>query len=170
MFEREKYSTAESQDRDFVRMAGKISKNDDLDDMFSDNIRKEESSSKADSRNRDRAIREHQTVTKHLENCSKCIQSDKMQKHLMVSMGETVYLALPAYEPLTPDHCLIIPIRHVPCSTQLDENEWAEIRDIQKSLIKIFRLQKKEVVYFESAKQINRFPHMCIQCVPLTRW
>nr|CAI5818197.1 unnamed protein product [Callosobruchus analis] len=167
MFEREKYSTAESQDRDFVKMAGKISKNDDLDDIFSDNIRKEESSSKIDTRNRDRAIREHQTVTKNLENCSKCIQSEKMQKHLMVSMGETVYLALPAHEPLSPDHCLIIPIRHVPCSTQLDENEWAEICDMQKTIIKMFRLQKKEVVYFESAKQINRFPHMCIQCVPL---
>ncbi|CAH1957133.1 unnamed protein product [Acanthoscelides obtectus] len=167
MFEREKYSTAESQDRDFVKMAGKISKKDDLDDIFSDNIRKEESSLKIESRNRDKAIREQQNISKNLENCPRCIQSDKMQKHLMVSMGETVYLAVPAHEPLTPEHCLIIPIRHVPCSTQLDENEWSEIRDIQKSLIKVFRLQNKEVVLFESAKYLNRFPHMCIQCVPL---
>ncbi|XP_018579736.1 CWF19-like protein 2 homolog [Anoplophora glabripennis] len=169
MFESEKYNSVEDQNSEFVKMAGKIRKNDDLDDIFADNIRKQESDSKIDAKKRDKAVNEHQRIAKSLDNCNRCIQSETMLKHLMVFMRETSYLALPSYEPLTEGHCLIIPFRHVPCSTQLDENEWSEILDIRRDLVKLFHSKNEEIIFFETAISLNKFPHMFIECIPMPK-
>ncbi|CAH1159337.1 unnamed protein product [Phaedon cochleariae] len=169
MFENEKYNSVEDQNKEFLEMTSKISKQDDMDDLFSDNIRKSQSDLKIDAKNRDRAISEHKKVTKSLENCIRCIQSESMPKHLMISMGETAYLSLPTYEPLTEGHCLIIPIRHVPCSTQLDENEWSNILDFRRALVNLFRSKGEDVIFFEYAMYFHKFPHMLIECVPLPK-
>lgn len=169
MFENEKYNTVDEQNRQFLKTVSKVKKNDDLDDLFSENISKKESDDKVDARNKSRAIHEHQVISKSLDNCSRCIQSDAMLKHLMVSMGETAYVSLPAHEPLTDGHCLIIPIKHTTCCTQLDENEWNEMKDIQKALIKMFMSQDEDVIFFETAMNLHRFPHMCIECIPLPK-
>ncbi|KAG5882533.1 CWF19-like protein 2-like protein [Gonioctena quinquepunctata] len=169
MFEHEKYNSVEDQNREFLTMTSKVGKNDDLDDIFSDNIRKEEPSAKVDSRNCNRAIQNHQILSKSLDNCDKCIQSEMMMKHLMVSMGNTAYIALTSHVPLSKGHCLIIPIRHVPCSTQLDENEWYDIVDLKKSITNLFEEHNETVIFFETALKFHKFPHMCIECVPLPK-
>lgn len=169
MFETEKYNSAENQNSEFIKMAGRIRKNDDLDDTFSDNIRKKESDLKIDSKRREKAISEHQKISKSLDSCNKCIQSEGMLKHLMVSMRENSYLALPSYEPLIEGHCLIVPIRHVPCATQLDENEWSEILDMRKDLVKLFKSKSEEVIFFETAVSLHKFPHMFIECIPMPK-
>lgn len=169
MFENEKFNSAEDQNAEFLKLAGKIAKNDDLDDVFSDKIRRKESDEKMDRRNRERAIGEHQKTNQSLENCNLCLQSEKMQKHLMISMGETFYLSLPSQEPLTDGHCLLVPLRHVPCATQLDENEWEELMNFRKALTKMFASSDDDIVFFETAMYLNRFPHMSLQCVPLPR-
>lgn len=48
----------------------------------------------------------------------------------MIAMGEHVYLSLLPTEGLHEGHCCIIPIRHVGCSTLLDEEVWREIQVI----------------------------------------
>lgn len=167
MFENEKFNTIEDQNSEFAKMVSKTKKRDDLDDIFTDNIRKKESDSKIDSRNRDRAVHQHQKITKSLDNCSYCLQSEAMLKHLMVSMGETVYLGLPSFEPLTDGHCLILPLRHVICSTQLDENEWHEMLNFRRSLVQMFKSRGEDVIFFETAMYLQRYPHMIIQCIPV---
>lgn len=169
MFENEKYHAGTDQDKEFVKAYSKIKHNDDLDDIFSDNIREKHSDSKVDEKNRTKAIHDHQRVSKSLDNCDKCLQSEFMLKHLMVSMGENVYLALPSFEPLTDGHCLIIPIRHTPCATQLDENEWSDILNVRKSLVKLFHQINEDVIFFECAMNLHRFPHMVIECIPLPK-
>lgn len=169
MFENEKFSTVEDQNTEFMKLAGKIAKNDDLDDVFADKIRRKESDDKIDKRNADKAISEHQRTTESLDNCTLCLQSPNMLKHLMVSMGETFYLSIPPQEPLTDGHCVLIPIRHVPCATQLDENEWSELLDFRKALTKMFLSSDEDVIFFEIAMYLNRFPHMSIHCVPLPK-
>ncbi|CAH1101972.1 unnamed protein product [Psylliodes chrysocephalus] len=169
MFENEKYNTGADQDKEFIKTFQKIRKNDDLDDVFSDNIRNKESDLKIDEKNKSKAISDHQKVSHSLDNCNKCIQSETMLKHLMISMGDTVFLALPAFEPLTEGHCLIVPIRHTPCATHLDENEWTDVLDVRKSLVKMFAVQDKIVIFFESAMNIHKFPHMAIECIPIDR-
>ncbi|KAF5297345.1 hypothetical protein FQA39_LY12184 [Lamprigera yunnana] len=169
MFENEKYSSMEEANRDFIEMAGRLSKNDDLDDFFTDNIRRKESHDKINKRNREKAINEHRETTNALNSCSNCLQSEKMPKHLMVSMSQTIYLSLPAYEPLTNGHCLIVPVRHISCSTQLDENEWEEMLTFRKALIKMFASKDEDVIFFETAMCLHRHPHMVLNCVPLPK-
>lgn len=108
MFENEKFTSVNDQTRDFFNVAGKLRKNDDLDDVFTDNIRIGESDERSDKRNKDKAINEHARVAESLDKCQFCIQSTHMQKHLMVSLGEVVYLSLPHYEPLTDGHCILV--------------------------------------------------------------
>ncbi|XP_044255818.1 CWF19-like protein 2 homolog [Tribolium madens] len=168
MFENEKFNSVEDQNSEFMRMASKVRKNDDLDEIFSDNIRKKDGS-KTDKRNRDRAINEHQRVVQSIDKCKLCLQSDSMAKHLMVSLGETAFLSLPPYEPMNKGHCLIVPIRHVTCSTLLDENEWSDIMDIRKALTQMFNARNEDVIFFETAKNLDKYPHMYIECIPLEK-
>ncbi|XP_017783746.1 PREDICTED: CWF19-like protein 2 homolog [Nicrophorus vespilloides] len=169
MFENEKFNSAEEQNNQFAKLAGKIRKNDDMDEIFADNIRNKESDAKVDKRNTDRAIDEHQRMTKSLDTCSKCLQSTNMLKHLMVSMGETIYLSLPSYEPLTEGHCLLIPLRHVISCTQLDENEFSELMNFRKMLTKMYLDDGDDVIFFETAMFFNSHPHMVINCIPLPK-
>lgn len=169
MFENEKLNTVEDQNSQFLKMASKIRKNDDLDEVFADNIRVKENESKIDARNRDKAINEHKTVAKTMDRCRFCLQSEVMQKHLLVSLGETVFLSLPPYEPLAEGHCWIVPIRHVSCATLLDENEWSEAMDFRKSLTRMFNSFDKDVIFFETAKNLDKYPHMYIECVPVDK-
>lgn len=169
MFENEKFNSVEDQNRQFMQLAGRISKNDDLDDVFADKIRRKESNAKIEQRNKDKAIQEHRMATESLDNCRLCIQSSSMPKHLMISMSEAFYLSLPTQEPLTDGHCTLVSIRHVPCGTQLDENEWADLLNFRKALVKMFAAADEDVIFFETAVHLNRFPHMYITCVPLPR-
>lgn len=105
-------------------------------------------------------------MMRSLENCDRCFDSTKMQKQLIVSLGEHAYLSLPAHEGLQVGHCLISPMQHVACTTMLDEDVWTEVNQLMKSLVRMFRTQGKDVVFFETVRYLNRKPHMTIQCVP----
>lgn len=169
IFENEKFNSVEDENRQFMQLAGKISKNDDLDDVFTDKIRRQESDAKIEQRNKDKAVQELRKATESLDNCRLCIQSSSMPKHLMISMSEAFYLCLPPQEPLTDGHCMLVPIRHVQCGTQLDENEWSDLINFRKALVKMFAAQDEDVLFFETAVHLNRFPHMFISCVPLPK-
>lgn len=160
MFENEKFNTGNDQDSEFMKIASNIRKNDDLDDLFADNVRRKKSDSKIEEASRSKAISQHQKMSDSLDNCPRCIQSSAMQKHLIVSMGEYVYLSMPSYEPLMEGHCLIVPIRHVSSVTQLDENEWEEMRDFRKALVRMFGLKKQEPIFYEIATGFHKY--VCI--------
>lgn len=167
MFEREKFTSANDQDVEFVRVAGSHkNRNDDLDDLFSDKVRRSESAAKSDEKAQNRAIREHEQMEQTLENCNRCFDSKRMQKQLIVAMGNHVYLALPSHEGLQTGHCIIAPLQHVTCSTQLDENVWSEVNDFLKALTQMFKSRKMDVCFFETARYLHKKPHMTIHCVP----
>uniref|UniRef100_A0A1I8Q4H1 Cwf19-like C-terminal domain-containing protein n=1 Tax=Stomoxys calcitrans TaxID=35570 RepID=A0A1I8Q4H1_STOCA len=167
MFEREKYTTASEANLQFADLAAKNKNpNDDLEDIFADKICKDDSSREA-RKERDRAIREHQRMEAVLDNCEKCFDSSKMQKELLVSVGQKVYLALPWYQGLQSGHCIITPTQHSSCCTQLDEDTWTEISDFRKALTRMFAAQKKDVIFFEIANKLHRRPHLEIHCIPI---
>ncbi|KAB0796607.1 hypothetical protein PPYR_10668 [Photinus pyralis] len=168
MFENERFLSGDDNDKSFMEMIGKVSKNDDLDDLFTDSIRRE-SPSKIDKYKRDKAISDHREMNEALDNCVSCLQSEKMLKHLMVSMSDTVYLSLPHHEPLTEGHCLLVPVRHASCSTQLDENEWSEILSFRNALTKMFMAKNEDVIFFETAMFLHRHPHMVMHCIPIAK-
>ncbi|XP_060532592.1 CWF19-like protein 2 homolog [Cylas formicarius] len=169
MFEEEKYNMPNDHNKDFVEIYSKVRKNDDLDNLFVDTIRRKKSDLKSDAANNSRAIIEHQKMETKLDNCTLCIQSKQSQNHLIVSMGEYAYLSLPAYEPLTTGHCFLVPIRHVSCSTHADENEWAELMNFRKALVRYFETKNKKTVFFECSMMFHKHPHMVIECIPISK-
>ncbi|XP_065203175.1 CWF19-like protein 2 homolog [Planococcus citri] len=113
------------------------------------------------------AISKHQRTEKVLENCKWCLTNNKMQKHLIVSKGSSCYLCVPYFHSLTDGHCLIIPTYHSSCITLLDEDVWDEIMDYCKKLVRMFRVENQDVVFFETAMNFKYHPHMVLHCVPV---
>ncbi|XP_067013384.2 CWF19-like protein 2 [Anabrus simplex] len=173
MFQREKLSTVEDQNEAFAKLAAKgIGRPDseyDMDDVFAERARMKESDGKTQARERDRAIREHKRADRALENCNRCFGSKSTMKHLIVAIGTKTYLCLPPHQSLTTGHCLIVPMFHVPCATQLDEDVWAEMQTFRKALTAMFSKMDEDVVFFETAMYLGRFPHMVLECVPMPK-
>lgn len=166
-FESEKFTSAADQDMQFANIAGKHKNpNDDLEDIFADKVRKNISEHDLDRKERDRAIREHQEMERTLDTCDKCFDSSKLEKQLIVSLGKNAYLSLPWHEGLTTGHCLIAPLAHVSCATQLEDDVWQEIRELMTALNRMFNSRKQDVIFFETARYLHRRPHMVIHCVP----
>lgn len=166
-FEAEKFTSAADQDMQFANIIGKHKNpNDNLDELFADKIRKNVDDDRIDKRERDRAVKEHHSLQKTLDNCERCFDSSIFEKQLIVAMGKNVYLALPSYEGMQAGHCVIAPFSHVPCATQLDDDVWQEMRDFMKSIDRMFNARKQDVIFFETARYLHRRPHMIIHCIP----
>lgn len=166
-FESEKFTSAADQDMQFANIAGKHKNpNDDLEDIFTDKVRKNIGENDIDKKERDRAIREHQEMERTLDACERCFDSPKLEKQLIVSLGKNVYLSLPWHEGLTNNHCLITPLAHVTCSTQLDDDVWQEVKEYMTALNRMFNSRKQDVIFFETARYLHRRPHLVIHCVP----
>ena len=165
MFQREKGKTSAENDAAFVKMVSKS--NMDMDELFEQRITREESEVKQDARDRSRAIKVHKKLEKSLDNCPSCFDSKEMLKHTIVAMGSKCYVSLPPHASLTPGHCILSPIHHVPCQTQLDEDVWEEMQNFKKALTKMFMDKDQFPVFFEIFVGQHKFPHMQLQCVPL---
>uniref|UniRef100_A0A336N2K2 CSON009425 protein n=1 Tax=Culicoides sonorensis TaxID=179676 RepID=A0A336N2K2_CULSO len=170
MFEHEKFTTSSDGDAQFTKIAMASSKagssRDNLEDIFASEAYKSMSDSKISERERARAINEHQKTAKVLENCELCIDSEKIEKQLIVALGNKVYLSLPWHEGLQQGHCIISTTAHVSCSTNLDEDAWTEVNDFRKALTRMFAARKQDVIYFETVRYLHKNPHMVIHCVP----
>ncbi|XP_011298323.1 CWF19-like protein 2 [Fopius arisanus] len=164
MFQKEKGESSHKDDSMFVKMA---SKSMDMDELFEQRITRDESDAKQDLRDKMRAIKNHKKMEKSLENCKLCFDSKEMLKHLIVGMGTKVYLSLPSHLSLTPHHCIIAPIYHSPCQTQLDEDIYEELKAFKNSMIKMCAKNKEYPVFFEVAMGLHKYPHMQLECVPM---
>ncbi|XP_063364998.1 CWF19-like protein 2 [Cydia amplana] len=170
MFQEEKYGDNYNEDAELAKIAAKHKNpNDDLEDIFTDEISKNRSEAKDSEREKQRAIQAHSKMEKSLEGCEYCLDSKNMLKHLMVSCGNKVYLALPAKKSLVKGQCIITTIQHSTCVTAVDEDVWEEIMNYRQALTKFFNSQDKDVVFFETATRLHKFPHLVINCIPLPR-
>lgn len=100
----------------------------DMDELFEQRITRQDSDAKQDDRDRTRAIKDHKKLEKSLDNCRWCFDSKNMLKHLIVAMGSKTYVSLPSHVSMTVGHCILAPIHHVSCQTQLDEDVWEELQ------------------------------------------
>ncbi|CAI6349414.1 unnamed protein product [Macrosiphum euphorbiae] len=166
MFQKEMTSTAEDSNMEFVNLSRKVNARDDEDDVFVDRA-SEKRSAKASEREIKRAIGEHKRTEKILNSCRYCFDSEEMLKHLFIAKGEKCYLCLPSYKSLTEGHCLIVPIYHYACATDIDEDVWTEMQVFRKVLTTMFKDQDEDVIFFESAMRLNNMPHMIWNCVPV---
>jgi len=171
MFERERLNTAEDQNSMLSELAGaaKERTNDDydMDDMLVTTAARKKNIDKEEAKALNKAAAKQVEMEKTLEDCKWCIGSRRSNKHLMVSMGKSVYLSVPGHTSMVEGHCLIVPMGHVTAGTHLDEDVWGEVQDYRKSLVKMFREKGEDCVFFETAMGFKKHPHMVIECVPL---
>lgn len=43
------------------------------------------------------------------------------------------------------------------------------LQEFRKCLVRMFLSQDEDVLFFESARQLNQFPHMVLNCVPVPK-
>lgn len=170
MFQQEKYDSNYDQEAELARVAGKSKNpNDDLEDIFLDDISKNKNSSKESEKEKHHAINQNKKLKRSLEGCNYCFDSKNMLKHLIVSCGSKIYMALPATKSLVKGHCILSTIQHTTCVTALDEDIWTEVLNYRKMITQFFNNQNKDVVFYETATRLHRYPHMVINCIPLPR-
>lgn len=95
--------------------------------------------------------------------CWFCLASPEVEKHLVVSVGEHVYLAL-AKGGLVPEHLLILPITHFQSTSDLDGDSRQEVEKFKGALRKMFKNKGKCIVFFE---RNYRTQHMQVQAIPV---
>lgn len=96
--------------------------------------------------------------------CWFCLSSPNVESHLIISIGEFYYCALPK-GPLVQDHVLVIPIEHAPCTLSLTQQSNSELVKFQNSLKLYYKNRGKEAILFEWISK--RSSHANIQVVPV---
>ena len=97
--------------------------------------------------------------------CWFCLSSPKVEKHLVVSIGDFAYLAA-AKGGLTDEHMLIIPIEHKRSTLECHDDLLKEINRFKSALTKyFFKEESKLPIFFE---RNFRSDHLQIQCVPVS--
>ncbi|XP_046835525.1 CWF19-like protein 2 [Vespa crabro] len=165
LFQREKGRSVDDDNAAFVKIA---SKNVDMNDIFEEQIARVDIDSRQDDRDKAKAIKEHKRISKSLEGCSWCIESKNMIKHMIITMDSHICLSLPTRVSLVIGHCVLTPLQHISCQLQLDEDIWEKMKIFKETLIKMFMDSKQTPIFFEVYKNRHKFPHMQLECVPLS--
>jgi len=95
--------------------------------------------------------------------CWFCLSGKEVEKHLVVAVGDHVYLALPKGG-MTGDHVMILPIGHHQNLVSLPDEASAEVDKFKSSLRKMYKKQGKVPVFWE---RNYRTQHLQIQVVPV---
>lgn len=172
MVERERLGLDDDPNQVFMKHSSKfMAKTDDddytMDDMFVDRIGKKQAKGKQENRDRDRAVAGHVRMQKQLDGCRFCFENVTVDKHLIISIGEKVYMSLPAKGSLADGHVRLLPVRHVCACTEMDEDVWEEIQVFQENLVKMWAAQGKDAVFMETVYSVKKQQHTMIDCIPL---
>ncbi|XP_028132527.1 CWF19-like protein 1 homolog [Diabrotica virgifera virgifera] len=97
--------------------------------------------------------------------CWFCLASPSVEKHLIICVGNTTYLAL-AKGGMVDEHFLICPIEHHQSSLSLQKDVLDEIKLFKDSLRKFFDRDGKLAVFFERNYKTS---HMQLQAVPIPK-
>jgi len=109
---------------------------------------------------------QNQNSTDDVKECWFCLASGKFLEHLVVNVGEEVYLTLPKGS-LVPFHCLVVPIAHARSYSELTAEAIDEIDARKKSLKAFFEAYNFEFFCFERCVDTKGTNHMHIQAVPI---
>lgn len=83
-----------------------------------------------------------------VEKCWFCLSSPSVEKHLVITIGDSFYLAL-AKGPINQYHILILSVTHIQSVALLSEDDWNELDKFKSALRKFFASMFSNQ-YFES--------------------
>jgi len=164
LYEREKMGQAEDQHGLLTRLAGSAEKTNeeyDMDDMMVTKAAGKQDEEKERVKLEQKAVKNHLEMEKTLANCSFCFGSARCNKHLIVSMGKSVYLALPEKASLVEGHCLIVPMGHIEAGTAMDEDVWSEVQDFRRALVKMFAANGSGLYIHGDCYGLPKTPPLC---------
>lgn len=98
-----------------------------------------------------------------VDNCWFCLSSTNVEKHLVVTIGEEMYVAL-AKGGLTEGHLIILPVGHHYSSLDLPESAALELEKFKKSLLVFYKSIGQVPIFFE--RSFKNF-HCQIQVIPI---
>ena len=120
---------------------------------------------------RNTAISEFQKMNRILDSCPLCHHedTDKPPVAPIVSLATQVYLTLPTEPEINEEGggACIIPIQHRCNLLECDDDEWEEIRNFMKCLIRMYHDQGRDVVFYENAAHSHRKRHASLEVVPI---
>ncbi|KAL6040150.1 DWNN a CCHC-type zinc finger [Balamuthia mandrillaris] len=114
-----------------------------------------------------RAIAAYNANKKLVENCNYCFDNKKFPRHLIISLGDKVYLTQPQRGVLVEGHCQLVPMQHELACTMVDEDVWEEFQRFKQSLTKMFAAQDKVPIFMETVTNLKKRWHTVVDCVPL---
>jgi hypothetical protein len=85
---------------------------------------------------------------------------------LVISVGDECYVALDK-GPISPYHVLILPIAHLPYSTNFAASTLAEIARFKKAIRDFFKTLEMDCVFVERHVPTKGVQHMHLQCFPV---
>eukprot|EP00252_Welwitschia_mirabilis_P013838 TRINITY_DN3053_c0_g1_i1.p1 TRINITY_DN3053_c0_g1~~TRINITY_DN3053_c0_g1_i1.p1 ORF type:complete len:554 (-),score=128.70 TRINITY_DN3053_c0_g1_i1:112-1773(-) len=124
--------------------------------------------SKQRIKERDDSFNVQRHIVTQQERCNFCFDNPSRPKHLTVAIANFTYLMLPAWEPVVPGHCCILPMQHEASTRNLDDSEWEEVRNFKKCLLKMYAQEIKDVIFLETAMGFSQQRRHClIDCIPV---
>jgi diadenosine tetraphosphate (Ap4A) HIT family hydrolase len=119
--------------------------------------------------NRGRGGAHHNAAPPRIDKCWFCLDSPDIEEHLVVSIGDEAYLALPKGA-LVPTHVLIIPIEHITNLAQATPQLLREIQQHKQALRAMAEAQGHEIVIYERNAPTKFGPvHVHLQVIPLPK-
>lgn len=100
--------------------------------------------------------------------CWFCLATPSVERHLIVSIGQEAYLAMPKGA-ISLDHVLIVPIAHEASSMKLSASCWREIDQFKSQLHKYFASQDKDMIVFDRNISTMGATHCHLQVVGVPR-
>ncbi|OQR89391.1 hypothetical protein THRCLA_09768 [Thraustotheca clavata] len=98
--------------------------------------------------------------------CWFCLATPTVETHLIISIGNEAYLAIPK-GPIVPDHVLIIPIHHVSGIKHLSQAALDEIKQFKSALQKFFESQGKSFIIIDRNVPTMGAAHAHLQIIPM---
>lgn len=98
--------------------------------------------------------------------CWFCLASPNVEAHLVVSVGEHYYCAIPKGA-LVQGHVLIIPIQHFPSSVSLPHEAEDELHRYKDALWRMYKRQGNTMLVFERYLDLKAGTHAHLQVVPI---
>jgi hypothetical protein len=121
------------------------------------------------SSSRSTAVDRMQRIERIQQSCWFCLDSNRVDKTLIIAYGQYTYLCLPKYGQLGPLHCQIVPMEHVCSLLQVSDQEtvWDEVRNFKKCLLRMAAEQGQRMIFLEASMEFGSLRHAFVDCVAL---